>query len=255
MYYSEFSVNYAKYGILKDKKWDLAILPWGATEPHGYHLPYGTDNIISEAIACDAAAIAAKEGVNAMVLPPVPFGPQNRGQVGLPFCIHSSLGTMSCILADVVESLRTQGIHKLMIALGHGGDVYGVKALIRDFSVRYPDFDIVSVEYWNLIEDRLSIFSEPIDDHAGEEETSLIMHYCPESVRMDIAGDGETRPFAIESLNDKTGWLPRVWDKASKDTGIGNPSKASKAKAEKYLSVILPRIAKLIVEFSTKDLY
>lgn len=50
MYYSEKDLTFAKYGVVKEKKYDIAILPWGATEPHGPHIPYGTDTVITSAL-------------------------------------------------------------------------------------------------------------------------------------------------------------------------------------------------------------
>ena len=64
----------------RGRHYDIAILPWGATEPHNLHLPYLTDSILSHDIAVDAAAIARDTyGIPAMVLPPVTMGSQNPG--------------------------------------------------------------------------------------------------------------------------------------------------------------------------------
>ena len=71
---------------IKNQKYDVAILPWGATEPHNYHLPYGTDSLETAAIASDAAAKAWEKGAKVMVLPTIPLGVQNVGQ------IHRELG-------------------------------------------------------------------------------------------------------------------------------------------------------------------
>lgn len=256
MYFkSKFDINTAVYGTVKDKHFDLAILPWGAVEPHGYHLPYGTDTLIIEAISCLIAEGAGKQNINVMVLPCIPFGPQNRGQVDLPFCLNASLQTMQCIFEDVVLSLRRQSIRKLLVMDGHGGDTHAIKACVRDFAIKYPDIDIAVNEYWLLMKDREKIFEEKVDDHAGEEETSLMLYFYPELVRTELEGKGESRDFAIDGLNDGTAWLPRHWDKTSTDTGIGNPRKASAQKAEHYLKEIMPAMIKFAVDFAKKDLY
>lgn len=255
MFTSEFELNTAVYGEVKNRKPQLAILPWGATEPHGYHLPYGTDNLITSAIACMVAEGASRRNVDAMVLPCIPFGPQNRGQVELPFCLHSSLETMRHIFADVVESLERQGINKLIVMIGHGGDTYGIKALTRDFSISHPGFDIVSNEYWNIISDKGGIFGAEIDDHAGEEETSLMLYLYPEFVKMELAGSGESKNFALHSLRDGIGWMPRDWSKSSIDSGIGDPRNASAEKGKRYLNELLPPIIQLAVEFASYEPY
>ena len=59
---------------LKEQAVELAVLPWGATEAHNYHLPYATDNIEGEAIAAEAGRMAWEAGAKIMILPVIPFG-------------------------------------------------------------------------------------------------------------------------------------------------------------------------------------
>ena len=69
----EVDLSVSCYGMTKDLKYDLAVIPWGATEPHNLHLPYLTDAILSHDVAVDAARIALeKYGVRAMVMPWLP---------------------------------------------------------------------------------------------------------------------------------------------------------------------------------------
>ena len=85
----EIDLSVSNYGTTRKLDYSVAILPWGATEPHNYHLPYLTDAILSHDIAVDAARNAfEKYGVRAMVMPPVPLGAQNPGQRELKFCVH-----------------------------------------------------------------------------------------------------------------------------------------------------------------------
>ena len=58
---------------VKDAVYDIAVLPWGATEAHNYHLPYATDNIEATAIACEAARMACDKGAKIIVLPTIPL--------------------------------------------------------------------------------------------------------------------------------------------------------------------------------------
>ncbi len=251
--YSKYDITTARWGDVKQiDHYDLAILPWGATEPHNGHLPYCTDMLASAAIACEAAAGAAERDVHAMVLPGVPFGSQNPGQTDLPFCMHYSQATQAAVLRDTVQSLRRQGINKLLIINGHGGN--GFKGFIRDLRVGYPDF-LVCICNWYEVLPREGYFDAAIDDHAGEQETSVIMHYYPELVDMSLAGDGRTRPFAIEGLNRKVAWHPRDWQKATADTGIGNPFQASAEKGRRYAEAVVARVADLVVDLVRKPLY
>lgn len=249
----EIDLTVSCYGKVKDVKYDLVILPWGATEPHNLHLPYLTDCILSHDIAVDAAEAALQHsGVRCMVMPPVPFGAQNPGQRELPFCIHTRYSTQQAILEDIVASLHAQGMRKLLILSGHGGNNF--KGMIRDLAFAYPDFLIMAADWFNIISPK-GYFEAVIDDHAGELETSVMMHYHPEWVNLDEAGEGDSVPFAIASLNEKVAWVPRHWDKASTDTGVGNPKKASAFKGKRYVQPVVEKLAKLLVEASQGGLY
>jgi len=241
------------YGNIKGKPYSFAVLPWGSTEPHNYHLPYLTDCWLAHDIAVDAVEKALnKYELNGMVLPVIPLGSQNPGQRELPFCIHTRYETQKLILSDIVESLDFQKIRILVIMSGHGGNNF--KSMIRDLSVDYPEMLIVNCE-WFAIEPGKGYFEEDIDDHAGELETSVMMHYRKELVNLEVAGEGKSKSFNIESLNKKVGWVPRDWSKASEDTGVGNPRKASVQKGADYANAVTDKIAMLFNELVNKSLY
>ena len=221
------------YGEVKDGRYDIVALPWGATEPHNLHLPYMTDCILSHDVAVSAALIAKqKYGVNCMVMPPIGMGSQNPGQRELPFCIHTRYETQKAILTDIVSSLYVQGIRKLVIINGHGGNTF--KSMIRDLSVDYL---------------------ENPGDHADEVETSVMMHYHPELVNLEEAGSGEYKTFAVQSLNEKVAWIPRNWGKVSKDTGVGDPRGASAEKGKKFAEAVAEKYARLFDELVNQKLY
>lgn len=253
MIYSVFDITTAKWGdVQKITKYELAILPWGATEPHNGQLPYCTDVLSSQAIAFEVASGAKEKGVNIMVLPGVPFGSQNPGQNDLPFCIHTSQSTQAAILHDIVSSLNHQGIKKLLIINGHGGNSF--KGFIRDLAVEYPDFLIASSEWFTFIP-RKDYFEAVVDDHAGEQETSVMMHYYPELVKMEYASNGATKPFAVDGLNHKVAWVPRNWTEVSTNTGIGNPSKSTAEKGKAYAEAVVEKYVQLVCDLCSKELY
>ena len=251
--YSKYDITTAKWGEVKEMgHYDMAILPWGATEPHNFHLPYCTDLLTAQAVAFEVAEKASLQGVNLMVLPGIPLGSQNPGQIELPYCIHTSQTTQMAILRDVVRSLKRQGICKLMIMSGHGGNSF--KGIIRDIMIEDPEMVIVQNEWFSIVPAK-NFFEEKIDDHAGELETSVMLHYYPELVRMDLAGDGNAGKFAIEGLNTKVAWLPRDWNKVTKDTGVGYPKKATAEKGRRYMEAVIPRILQFVIDFASKEIY
>lgn len=247
----ELDLAVSCYGKVKPLNYDLVILPWGATEPHNLHLPYLTDCILSHDVAVDAARIAWQQhGVRCMVLPYVTAGSQNPGQRELDFCIHYRYETQKAILTDIVDSLHTQGYRRLLIINGHGGNTF--KSMIRDLSVDYPDFLIATSEWFTVIPPQH--FFEIPGDHADELETSVMMHYHPELVNLEEAGDGESRKFASQMLNEKVAWVPRNWAKISTDTGVGNPKKATAEKGKQFAEAVAAKYAQLFKEL-TEDIY
>ncbi|WP_455585525.1 creatininase family protein [Bacteroides sp.] len=248
----EIDLSVSCYGIVKDLKYDLAILPWGATEPHNLHLPYLTDCILAHEISVDAALLAKERyGVRCMVMPPISMGSQNPGQRELSFCVHTRYETQKAILTDIVASLHMQGIRKLVIVNGHGGN--GFKNMIRDLSMDYPDF-LIAVSEWFAVLPAKEFFDNP-GDHADELETSVMMYYHPELVNLDEAGDGNYKPFASQALREKVAWIPRNWQKVSEDTGIGNPKLATAEKGKRFANAVVEKYALLFSELAGGDIY
>lgn len=240
---------------VKDHKYNVAILPWGATEPHNYHLPYGTDSLETEKIAAEAAEKAWEKGARVMVLPTIPLGVQNPGQIELPFCLHTRPSTQKIIFEDLVRAIYNQGIRKLVLMNGHGGNNF--KSLIREIQPQFPGILISLVEWFKILD--LSEYFEDEGDHAGEMETSVIMHYFPELVLpLNEAGDGKEKTSKLDGFKNRTAWTPRQWDKVSDDTGVGNPKKASAEKGKIYLEEVTTRVSDFLVELdqcNLADLY
>ena len=250
---SVFDITSAKWGnVSKKDRYDIAILPWGSTEPHNGHLPYCTDMLASQAIAFDVAEGVNSLGINAMVLPGIPLGSQNPGQTELPFCIHAKQGTQFAVLRDIVDSLERGGIKRLLIINGHGGNIF--KGFIRDLACEKPEFLVLSSEWYTFIP-RKDYFEESLDDHVGEQETSVMMHYYPELVDLSLAGRGDAKAFAISGLNEKVAWIPRNWAKVSTDTGIGNPLKASASKGKAYARAVVDKYVAVISDICRKPLF
>lgn len=243
-------LSVSNYGTARSQKYDIAILPWGATEPHNLHLPYLTDAILSHDIAVDAAQIAQeKYSVMAMVMPPVTLGSQNPGQRELAFCVHARYETQRAILTDIAASLYQQGIRRLLIVNGHGGNSF--KNMIRDLSIDMPDMLIATSEWFKMCPAK-EYFEAP-DDHAEELETSVMMHYHPELVNLNEAGDGHSGGFRPETLKKGLAWIPRNWQRVSIDTGIGSPKSASALKGKNFAEAVADRYADLLRDLCTPE--
>ena len=239
----------ATWKSVRDAGYDVAVLPWGATEAHNYHLPYGTDNFEVEHIAARAAERASQNGAKVVVLPTVPFGVQS-GQLDIPLCLHINPSTQAAILADFTHTLERQGIRKLVILNGHGGNDF--RAMIRELQPKTSVF--LCTLNWYTCVDPHKFFDEP-GDHAGELETSVMLHVAPELVQpLDQAGDGAEKRFRIAALREGWAWAPRQWTKISADTGVGNPSEATAEKGARFVDAVTDRIADFLTELAAADL-
>jgi creatinine amidohydrolase len=246
-----FILEETNWKQVKNQKYDVAILPWGATEPHNYHLPYGTDSIETSTIAAEAAEKAWEKGAKIMVLPVIPLGVQNPGQIELPFCLHTPPSVQTAIFKSIVHALYNQGIRKLILMNGHGGNDF--KPMIREVQPQFPEMLISLVEWFKIM--NLANYFEEGGDHAGEMETSVIMHYFPHLARpLEEAGDGAAKLPKMEGLKNKTAWIPRKWDKVTEDTGVGNPKMATAEKGKKYLEDVTTKVAVFFVEMANSDL-
>ena len=236
----------ANYRQLLDERPNVAVLPWGATEAHNYHLPHGTDVIEATGFAEEAARIAFSQGAKPVVLPAIPFG-NNEQQLDQVATISLTTATAGAILSDVVRSLTTQGIDRLLILNGHGGNEF--KPLVRDVQNQF-DVLIVVASFFQVRPDVLhEVFDEP-GDHAGEMETSVLLELCPDLVVMNQAGEGRAVPFQVPGLNQPGVWTPRPWSKSHPDTGSGNPAAASADKGRRYLAAVSAELARVIVGLS-----
>lgn len=229
-------------------QYELAVLPWGATEAHNLHLPYGTDTIQSERVAAEAARLAWEAGARVAVLPAMPFGVQS-GQLDIPFCINLDPSTQGAVLSDVAHALEGQGIRKLLILNGHGGNE--LRGPIRELQGRLDSF--ICLVDWYRIVDPAEHFDVP-GDHAGELETSVMQHLAPGLVRpLAEAGEGKARRSRLRAIREGWAWAPRHWTAVTDDTGVGDPRAATAAKGAAYFAAVTERIAAFLVELAAAD--
>lgn len=239
----------ATYRQLLDDPPNVAVLPWGATEAHNYHLPHGTDTIEASCLAAEAARLARDRDARPIVLPTIPFG-NDAQQLDQIATISIRTRTAAAILRDVAESLAAQQIDRLIVLNGHGGNTF--KPLVRDIQ-RETGLLIVVINFFELVPDVLrETFDDP-GDHAGEMETALLLHLRPELVDMPAAGRGESRPFAIDALRQPGVWTPRPWSACHPDTGAGDPSAATAEKGQAYFTALTRAIADIIHALSTAE--
>ena len=234
---------------LKDADIEVAILPWGATEAHNYHLPYATDNYEADALAAESARIAFEAGAKVIVLPTIPFG-VNTGQSDIFLDINLNPSTQMAILKDIIEVLNRQGVHKLVVFNSHGGNDF--KMMLRELGLQFPEM-LLCTTFWAKALDKTLYFEEQ-GDHADEMETSLMLMLRPDLVRpLEEAGDGHELKHKIKDLREPWAWAERKWSQISKDTGVGNPKKSTVEKGKRYYTDVTQKMGAFFVELAAAD--
>ncbi len=245
------------YGYVKDNPYEVAVLPMGATEPHNFHLPYGTDTFEAEIIAGKACEAAFNRGAKVVMLPAIPFG-TDTNQMEFPLAMNLNPSTLGMVIRDIVDSLAKHKIYKLLILNSHGGNDF--KPVLRELHGKTPVQLFLCDWYRGTSADVQPTIFEDAGDHAGEMETALGLAFFPEFVATDpntgklTADDGAVNQTRFEAVNE--GWvsITRPWHLLTKNSGVGNPHPATAEKGEKLMEVLVERISGFLVELSESDL-
>ena len=234
---------------VKATAYDVAVLPWGATEAHNYHLPYCTDVAQCDYVAAEAARLAWEAGAKVLVLPTVPFG-VNTGQLDVAFDLNMNPSTQAALLGDLAHALARQGLRKLVVMNGHGGN--DLKPIIREVGAREPSLFICLLSWYQAAD--WAPFFEDLGDHAGEMETSAMLHIAPEWVLpLAEAGDGQAKTFKLPALREGWAWAEREWTKVTDDTGVGDPKAATAQKGARFLEAVTEPIARFLIDLAAAD--
>lgn len=243
-----YILSEATWKTVADAGYEVAVLPWGATEAHNYHLPYGTDSLQCEQLAAEAARLAWQAGARIVVLPTVPFGVQT-GQLDIPLCLNLNPSTQAIVLRDLARALSGHGVRKLVVLNGHGGNDF--RQMIRELQPQVELF-LCTISWYRVVEPAL-YFDDP-GDHAGEMETSVMQHIAPSLVLpLSAAGPGTERKFRIAALREGWAWAPRQWRVISEDTGVGDPRAASAEKGARYIAAVAEKIGGFLAELAATD--
>jgi creatinine amidohydrolase len=237
-----YILSTSHWGTVKEQEYTLAVLPWGATEAHNFHLPYGTDNFETESLVHEAARMSWEAGAKLVVLPVMPVG-VNTGQTDIYLTLNILPGTQRAILEDIAGGIYKQGIHRLLVVNGHGGNDF--RQITREVGSRLPGMLLVTCDWFRSV-DKEGLFDNP-GDHADEMETSLMLYTRPEMVLpLEQAGPGNAKRFSVEALNEPWAWTERKWSRVTSDTGIGDPAKATIEKGEAYFRAVTGKLAGLM---------
>jgi creatinine amidohydrolase len=195
----------------------MVFLPVGALEQHGPHLPLGTDAMLAHAVSVDIAT-----RVNGLVAPTLNYGykSQPRCGGGQHFCGTTSVDAATLIggVRDAVRGFGGHGLQRLVVVNGHYENQWfiteGIDLGLRDLGAGHP-LRVVRLEYWDFLTEALlaDVFPEGFPgfalEHAAVIETSLMLHYHPNLVRLDqIPAHGPALFPTYDTHPARPKWVP-----------------------------------------------
>ena len=163
---------------------NVAVLPVGAFEQHGSHLPLATDSLIAGALAAGLA-----EKLDALLLPVLPVS-CSQEHAGFPGTVWLGAGTLAAVVGDIRASLAHAGIERLAIVNAHGGNLV-LAHLAREANLDGPRVWLGPGRHVQEAAFAAAGIETSVHDdmHAGEYETSVLLHCWPQVVRMEEAAD------------------------------------------------------------------
>jgi creatinine amidohydrolase len=232
----------------------VVVLPTGATEQHGPHLPVGTDTFAVEAVARGAVAALA-DRVPVVMAPVLPYGSSHHH---LPFGGTMSLTTETyyAVIRDLVESLITSQFRRVMIVNGHGGNHELMQLVVRDLALKYL-VNLAALSYWQPAADVLAAqnphLATRLPGHAGVFETSVILALRPELPRQPLPARNEDE-VGVLSPQPSVWRLERAGRWQEMDGFTDSPALADGARGRTYLDTIIDAVAALIEELHAMPL-
>ncbi|MEG5173773.1 creatininase family protein [Microcoleus sp. B3-D7] len=238
---------------MPDKENTVIILPLGAIEQHGPHLPLIVDAAISAAVTGQALA-KLDANIRAYALPPLYYGKSNE-HCHFPGTIMLSAQTILAVISEIADSIYQAGFRKLVLMNGHGGQPQVMEIAARDIHQKYQDFSVFPLFLWrvpNVAAELLTAKEVEFGIHAGDAETSLMLSILPEQVKMELAVCEYPQGLPTDSLLSMEGNLPFAWlTRELTESGVlGDATVATKEKGARILESLSDGWAQVI-----KDVY
>lgn len=238
---------------LPDRENTVIVLPTGATEQHGPHLPCAVDTVISAGVVGHALA-RLPEAVPAYAMAPITYG-KSEEHLHFPGTMTLSGETLLATMNEIGESVYRAGFRKLLIVNGHGGQPQVMEIAARELRLRHGDFIVVPSFTWrvpHVAGQYLSEREKKLAMHAGHAETALMLALAPDTVRMDHAVANYPPEFPSKLLSPD-GRPACAW--SARDFGpsgvIGDPLPATAAQGQAILDSLADSWSQAITELHT----
>jgi len=226
-------ITMAEFETGKEKTRSI-IIPFGSTEEHGTHLPLSTDTLQ----ALEVSVLLAKRRP-VFVAPPIHYG-VCRSTCDHPGTVSISAATLRALTIDIVSALHEQGLKNFILLTGHAGGTH-FSAFVdagEELLKRFSDIRIAAVtEYHLASEEGRDIIETLGDSHAGEIETSRMLHSHPHLVKGQGKREFPKFPKGILGRNKRRYWPGGVW---------GDPGLASADKGQRIEALVVSALERLL---------
>lgn len=227
----------------------ICVLPLGATEQHGPHLPVGTDQLIADSlaqrldVACDGQLL---------VMPTLPAS-FSEHHMGFPGTLTLDHETFAKVVMQLVHSAARHGFRRFFLLNAHGGNMAVGAVLTEQLSTILPEVEVVFGTWFRMVGERLRHLVEgsyPAVGHACEFETSLVLALLPDLVDCEAIVDDGIVPQSPLLKADLLSGGPTVrslpFDQITTNGVWGKPSLASAEKGHAILGIAIPIIKELL---------
>ena len=233
-------LSWVDIDTLADRENTVIVLPCGAIEQHGPHLPCSVDSVISSGVMGRALDKLPRD-VPAFALPTITYG-KSEEHLHFPGTMTLTGTTLLATVIEIGESVYRSGFRKLLLANGHGGQPQVLEMAARELRLRHGDFVVVPhgvSRLPNASSKQISDTERRLAMHAGHSETALMLALAPNTVRMDRAAANYPPMFPI-SLLSPDGRPACAW--SARDFGpsgvIGDPTHATREQGIEILETL-----------------
>ncbi|GAE27861.1 creatinine amidohydrolase [Halalkalibacter wakoensis JCM 9140] len=231
-----------------DKEKGVLVLPVGAVEQHGPHLPVYTDTLIAEGLLSAAFQLLSQE-YQVWMLPPLSYG-KSTEHLGHPGTMTLSATTLQQVILDIGKSAKASGFRRIVLFNTHGGNIDLLNMVARELRIE-TGLMVFRMNAMDFRSELTSMFSEKeltYGIHGGDVETSLVLAIEEGWVDMELA---PTEFYHQELLDIKGGpFAAWVIDDLSESGISGNAKAATKEKGEEVISRLSKKIAETLAAMS-----
>ncbi len=225
---------------------EVVIIGVGSTEPHGPSMPYGTDFWQADGVIREAVIAANARGGRVLMYPTLAIG-NNVNFRAWPFACRIRVQTLMQVLLDILEAITEDGVRKIVLLNGHGGNTDTVRAALRAFHHSQPVNGGAFVCMAGGSPDT-GKFVEHSSPHGGESEASRMLHHRPEFVHPEKFQDQPFGTLAVEALSHTH--FVRPWHRYVPMSAGGDTRAASAEKGRGIVEADIEHLAEMLVQLS-----